>query len=501
MEAETLHWSIHVLTLLLPLADLFIRLGLCIRVIMRQRQYGVTLAWLFIILLLPFLGTVVYVFFGENRIGETRAKRAQNSLEHYHTWLASLRHISPVTWEKLSPELEPIHNQADTLIGIPAMDGNSLELIEEPEKIIRSIITDIDMAHSTCHLQFYIWAEGGTADKVVDAVIRAANRGVTCRILIDSIGSKAFLRGKQIKRLTNAGVRVIEALAAGFFKAFFVRIDIRNHRKIVVIDGKVAYTGSQNMVDPRFFKQDSGVGQWVDTMVRVQGPVVEALAGTFISDWFLETDQEKLRSRSLQKDILHIRTIADINHQAIVGDIAVQLVPSGPSFSQEAIHQLLLTTIYASRKTLTLTTPYFVPDESILTALQSAAQRGVDVRIIVPEKNDSKLVHFASWARYKALLDSGVTVLLFQGGLLHSKTITIDDEFALFGSVNIDMRSFWLNFEATLFVYNQTFTQDLRRIQTNYEKDSIALHLSDLTDRTFVQRFFENAALIISPLL
>ncbi len=266
-----MHWSKHFLTIFFALADLVLRLGLCGRVIMRQRQYGVTLAWLVVILLLPFLGAIVYLFFGENRIGETRAKRARESLDHYHTWLASLRHISPVDWSKLSPELEPIHNQADKLIGIPTMDGNSLELIEEPEKIIRSIIRDIDTARSTCHLQFYIWYEGGTANDVVDSVIRAAKRGVTCRILIDSIGSKEFFRGIQIQQLKQAGVNVIEALPAGFFKALFVRIDIRNHRKIVVIDGKVAYTGSQNMVDPRFFKQDSGVGQWVDTMVRVQG--------------------------------------------------------------------------------------------------------------------------------------------------------------------------------------------------------------------------------------
>ncbi len=501
METETLHWSSHLFAIALTLVDLFIRLGLCIRVIMRQRQYGVTLAWLVVILLLPFLGAVVYLFFGENRIGETRAKRARESLGHYHHWLSSIRHISPVNWALLPSSLEPIHTQADNLVGIPAMDGNNLELIEDSEKIIRAIIRDINNAQSTCHLQFYIWHDGGTANEVIDALVLAANRGITCRILVDSIGSKDFLRGKQITRLQDAGIRVIESLPAGFFKALFVRIDIRNHRKIVVIDGKIAYTGSQNMVDPRFFKQDSGVGQWVDTMVRIKGPVVEALAGTFISDWFLETDQEKIRSRSLAKDIQHVRSIADILHQQVSGDIPIQFVPSGPSFSQEAIHKLLLTTIYASRKNITLTTPYFVPDESILTALTTAAERGVDVRIIVPEKNDSKLVHYASQARYKTMLDSGVSIKLFQGGLLHSKTITVDDEFALFGSVNIDMRSFWLNFEATLFIYHKEFTRELRQVQANHETNSTTLSLNKLHKRSFKQRFLENAALIISPLL
>jgi cardiolipin synthase len=498
---EPLHWSVHIFTLLIPVADLMLRFGLSIRLIMRQRQYGVTLAWLVVILLFPFLGAIIYILFGENRIGETRAKRAQEALGHYQKWLVSLRSIAPVNWTERHPQLKPIHKQADTLIGIPTMDGNHLEIIEEPKKIMRSIISDINGAQSTCHLQFYIWHEGGTADEVVSAMIAAAQRGVACRILIDSIGSSEFLKGSKITEMRAAGIKIEEELPAGFIKAFFRRVDIRNHRKIVVIDGKTAYTGSQNMVDPNFFKKDSGVGKWVDIMVRIQGPVVEALAGTFISDWFLETDNEKVRSRSMDQDIRHVREIADIRPQEIAGNVPIQFVPTGPSFTPNAIHSLLLTTIYASRRNITLTTPYFVPDESLLTALQSAAQRGVDVCIIVPEKNDSKLVHYASRARYENLISSGVSIKLFKGGLLHSKTITVDSELALFGSVNLDMRSFWLNFEATLFIYSQEFTKELRAIQDRYIENSRNLELKEFEDRSLIERLFENAALIIGPLL
>ncbi len=501
METETIHWSANFSAVIVFLLDLFIRLGLSIRVIMRQRQYGVTLAWLVVILLLPFLGAIIYLFFGENRIGDTRASRAAIALDHYKKWLESLQNIAPVNWAELSPQLHSIHYQANTLIGIPAMSGNHLELIEAPEQIMRSIIQDIDNAKSTCHLQFYIWHEGGTADDVVSAIIRAAKRGVTCRILIDSIGSNEFLKGTKIRELRAAGVKVLEELPAGFFKALFVRIDIRNHRKIVVIDGKIAYTGSQNMVDPDFFKQDVGLGKWIDIMVRIQGPVVESIAGTFISDWFLETDEDGVRSLSLSDDLKHVRDSADIHHQPTAGDVVLQLVPSGPGFVPETIHNLLLTTIYASRKNITLTTPYFVPDESILTALQSAAERGVDVRIIIPEKNDSKLVQYASQARYEILINKGVTINLFRGGLLHSKTITVDDEFALFGSVNLDMRSFWLNFEATLFIYNQSFTKKIREVQAKYEEQSVILTSEDLAHRSMVDKFLENSSLIIGPLL
>ncbi len=501
MEIETYHWSYQIYSVVLPLADLAIRFGLSLRVIMRKRQYSVTLAWLVVILLLPFLGALFYLLFGENRVSEKRAKRTTERLEHYHQWLASLKKHSSVNFTHLNPDLEPIHHQADNLVGIPAFGGNHLELIEEPEAIMRSIIRDIDHAQTTCHLQFYIWYEGGTADEVVAAVIRAHKRGVTCRILVDAIGSKTFLQSEKVKELRSHGIKVVASLPAGFIKALFVRIDIRNHRKIVVIDGKVAYTGSQNLVDPRYFKQDSGVGEWVDIMVRIQGPVVESIGGTFIGDWFLEIDNEQSRSPSLEDDIEHVRTIADIRPQPPVGDIPVQLVPSGPDFVPEAIHNLLLTTIYAARKNITLTTPYFVPDESLLTALVSSAQRGVDVRIIIPEHIDSKLVHYASQARYESLTEQGVTIKLFSGGLLHSKTITVDDEFSLLGSVNLDMRSFWLNFEATLFIYDRKFTNDLREVQRGYEIKSKELDMESLACRPFRERFFENSALLIGPLL
>jgi cardiolipin synthase len=501
MPPEPTHWSAIILSILLPLTDFVIRIGLSIRVIMRKRQYGVTLAWLIVILLLPFFGAIIYLFLGENRIGETRAKRANASLDHYLKWLECLQVSSPVDWNSFPPSLEPIHIQAENLLGIPAMAGNSLEIIGKPELIMRAIIRDIEGAQSTCHLQFYIWHEGGTANEVVRALIHAAQRGVTCRVLIDSIGSNSFLKGKKIRELREAGVNVEEALPAGFFKALFVRIDIRNHRKVVIIDGKIAYTGSQNMADPDFFKQASGVGQWVDIMVRIEGPVVEALAGTFISDWLLENDSEKNRSLSLDQDIDHIRRIADIRHQPPLGNLPVQLVPSGPGFAPDAIHHLLLTTIYSSRRKICLTTPYFVPGEAILTALKSASLRGVEVTIIVPETNDSKLVHHASWARYEELILSGISVKLFNTGLLHSKTITVDDDFAILGSVNLDMRSLWLNFELSLFIYDSTFCKELLAIQHDYQAQSRLLTLDELNSRSLKEKFFQNTALIIGPLL
>jgi len=501
VQAESVHWSYNLYSNLFFIADLVIRIGLSIRVIMRQRTYGVSLAWLVVILLFPFAGSFIYLLFGESRLSERRLNFISKSQDHYQSWLRSLTKNAPVSWQTANPEREPIHRQAVNLIGIPALDSNKVDLITTPEDIIHAIIDDINASQSTCHLQFYIWQNGGLIDEVHQALIDAAKRGVKCRLLLDDIGSRDFLRSKGRKELEAAGIKVLAALKAGLYKMIFSRIDIRNHRKIVVIDGKVAYTGSQNMVDPRFFKQDEGYGHWIDLMVRLQGPVVEAIGGTFMSDWLLETDPQPGTGRSLQDDISQLRTVADIIPCEKAGDTTVQLVPSGPGFAKDTIHSLLLTTIYAARSKLTLTTPYFVPDEALLTALRSAAERGVKVKIIIPSVIDSKLVQYASRARYENLSRAGVDIYLFEGGLLHSKTISVDDDFTLFGSVNLDMRSFWLNFETTLFIYSSEFSERIRKTQEAYIKDSRRLDIEKHLQRSTFERFKENLVLLIGPLL
>ncbi|MBW1637157.1 MAG: cardiolipin synthase [Deltaproteobacteria bacterium] len=501
MDAIDPHWSYSFFSAVILLADFFIRICLSLRVVMRKRPYGVSLAWLVVILLIPFIGGFLYLFFGENRISEKRIKKSLMASSYYQQWLKTLRDRAPISWQGLNSECEPLHRQAETLVGIPAMSGNMLHLIDQPEDILSSILEDIRTSQSTCHLQFYIWEEGGRVDKIAEALIQAASRGVICRILLDSIGSRKFLKSKTATAMKNGGIRIEESLPAGIVRLFFSRIDIRNHRKIVVIDGEIAYTGSQNMVDPEVFKKDAGVGNWIDIMVKVEGPVVEILAGTFVSDWFLETDIDRFRTTFLQDDIKSIREIGDIHPRPARGNSAVQIVPSGPEFVPEAIHSLLLTTIYAARNELIMTTPYFIPDEPLLAALKAAAQRGVEVIIIIPEKNDSILVKYASRGRYEDLAASGVKLFLFRGGLLHSKTVTVDRDFSLLGSVNLDMRSFWLNFEATLFIYCRDFTRELLEIQLGYLKQSKQLDIAQFSQRGVIKKFKENLSLLVSPLL
>lgn len=501
MTAQEYNWTFSIFPTIILVTDLALRITLSARVVLKKYSNGTTFGWLIIILLLPFIGAILYLLVGENRIPERRVKRTRKSLAHYQFWLNTLKSRAPIAKDRITWQYRPLHRQAERLIGIPALDGNALEIIETPEEILNAIISDIDQARSSCHLQFYIWHCGGKVNEVEDALLKAAQRGVTCRILVDSIGSRKFISSGRASELRKGGVKIHDSLPAGYIKALFERVDIRNHRKIVVIDGEIAYTGSQNMVDPLFFKQDHGVGQWIDLMVRITGPVVESLAGTFTSDWYLESDDLPPFTSDISNDVADLRKHHDVHLLESTGSIPVQLVPSGPGLAPDTIHHLLLTAIYSARKEVILTTPYFVPDESLLTAIKSASHKGVRVVMIIPEKNDSKLVQYASRAHYPELMEAGVEILLFRRGLLHSKTITIDGKISLLGSVNLDMRSFWLNFEATLIVYDQEFTTKLRKVQHRYESQSIQPDPQEIMKRPLIRRFKENVALMIGPLL
>jgi cardiolipin synthase len=389
----------------------------------------------------------------------------------------------------LSPASAAVARLAHATLGAVPVPGNRLELLENADAAFPALIADIDRASRTCFLEFYIWSTGGQADEVGAALIRAAQRGVACRVLVDAMGSHAFLKSAQARSLRQSGVRVEAALHTGLLRLLFVRPDLRMHRKIALFDGAVGYTGSLNLADPRYFKQEAGVGQWVDALARVQGPAVRGLAETFREDWYLETGELiPLGSRE--------SSLAPDESQAVV-----QVLPTGPGAHVEAIEQVVLMALYAARDEVVLTTPYFIPSESLLTALLSAAGRGLKVTLIVPAKIDSRLVHFASRAFQADLLAAGVRVALFQGGLLHTKSIAVDGEFCLFGSLNLDPRSLRLDLEITLAVYDAAFTAALRRLQQAYLERSEPLTLATCAARSSIERFTENATRLSGPLL
>ena len=277
---------------LMTLAHVLIIIGVSFRVIQVRLPVTTSLAWLLLVFFLPLVGAIAYLVLGEKRLGRKFAARARAIKGRSESWLLDLPPEIRSDRQRLSPEARSLSRLAETTVNIPAMSGNRLQLLDAAEPILRSMINDIDRAKRFCHLEFYIWTEGGMADEVGAALLRAAGRGVTCRVLLDAIGSAQFLKGRLLEQLKAGGVEVAFALPVSSISVFKVRPDLRLHRKIVVIDDAAGYTGSFNLVDPRLFKQDAGVGEWVDAMVRLEGPGVLALNALFRWDWEVETGRD-----------------------------------------------------------------------------------------------------------------------------------------------------------------------------------------------------------------
>jgi len=467
--------------------------AVAVRVIMARPSPGVALAWLLIVAVLPLAGLLLYLLFGERRIGGRRATRLATlrpDLEDL-TQVLVREGMADVDWSTQPPLCRSMDQLGRSLVGVPTLTKNKLELHSDTLEMLRGIARDIDAAEHSVHMEFYIWHAGGAADEVLEAVMRAAQRGVTCRVLIDHLGARPWWNGDQPKRLQNAGVQVRPALRTGLLRTLTSRNDLRLHRKIVAIDGRIAWTGSMNLVDPRFFKQDAGVGQWVDAMVRVEGYAVVALGGTMLTDWQLETGE----------NIHDLVRSAHLTRAAPAGEAEIQVVPSGPQESGDAILQMIVAVTFAAKERLVLTTPYFIPDDSMKRALRGAAARGVQVDLIVPERVDSFFVRHATRSYYEDLLDAGVNIQLFRGGLLHTKSITADDKISMIGTVNLDMRSLWLNYEVSLFVYDADFTHRLRALQETYLEDCIRVDPAAWSERPFPSQFADNTVRLISPLL
>ena len=479
--------------MLLTFFHVAIVVGVSLRVIMRRPPSGVALAWMFLVAFVPVGGFVFYLLIGDRRVGQRRARRIA-ALRNGYDELARLaidRGLTQVQWEKHRAEARGMDKLGNRLVGIPTVAGCSAQFFSESEAILRAIIRDIDAASKSVLMEFYIWHEGGTADDVVEALVRAGRRGVSCRVLIDAVGAMSWWRGRQPRRLREAGVRVEPALPVSLLLAFVSRNDLRLHRKIAVLDGRVAWTGSMNLVDPRYFKQKAHVGQWVDAMVRLEGSVVAPLAMTMIGDWMLETDES----------LGAIIADAELAFVGPKGTEDMQVIPSGPGEGDDGLLQMLLAVINSARRELVLTTPYFVPDDSMLRALRGAAGRGVEVNMVLPERVDSLLTRFASRSYYDELLDIGVRIHLYQKGLLHTKSITADRRISMFGTVNLDMRSLWLNYEVSLFVYGEAFAEQLHALQLSYLQDCRPIDSQEWSKRSRGTRFIENAMRLAGPVL
>lgn len=471
------------------------RFLLSVHVVTRRRPVQVVLAWLVVVLALPMLGALLYILVGDQRLGRSRIReynviRSQVEPLVVERWRARDLTIRASPW---GGTYDHVARCATAVGGMPALKGNTLRLIGDTDEYLRMLIRDIDRATSHCHFLYYIYMQKGLADQVCKALIRAAGRGVECKVLADAIGSKKFLESNLADQMRRGGVSIVPVLPVGLLRGIANRLDLRNHRKLAIIDGLIAYTGSQNLTDTTFhFRKRRKVGgPWIDASVRVEGPAVQALGIIFLRDLAMETDESPvLDERYLRKEA-----------ERAEGESYVQVVPSGPGPNNVAMREALLTSIYAAHKELIITTPYFVPDEATESALAAAARRGVDVTIVVPRKTDTALVAVASRAHYETLMEAGARIFLYKEGLLHAKTMTVDGRLSLLGSANVDMRSFWLNFELSVFVYDERFAQELRALQHSYLAGCEEVNPDTWKARPWERRLPESFARLLGPLL
>lgn len=367
--------------------------------------------------------------------------------------------------------------------------GNTAQVAPDADVAITSIVADIDASTRTVHLSFYIWLGDCNGTKVVDAVCRAAGRGITCRIVADAIGSHALIRSPQWTAMREAGAHVYASLPVPFGLGLFAghRTDLRNHRKIIVVDGRTTWCGSQNCADPAFLPKRK-FAPWVDILIRYEGPVARQAELIFASAWMAETGEDMTRVMAADPPL------------PLPDGFAAIAVGTGPMSPHATMTDIFLAVLAAARERVVITTPYFAPDPSLLDAIIAAARRGVKLTIIFPQRNDSRIVSAISRAYYPLLARAGIHIFEFRGGLLHAKTLVVDDALALVGSANMDRRSLDLNFENNVLFESVALAAEVRAHQQRWLDDAVEIDHDGVAERSLPRRFVDNLLTMAAPL-
>jgi cardiolipin synthase len=454
------------------------------------RKPSTGMAWLILILAVPLVGVLAFLLFGSTHV-ERRRHRAQ---------LAANQRIQERTaeiadLEASSPELGPVATVATLnrrLGALPAVPGNTVDLYSGYTESIAAMTATVDEARSYVHVEFYITAWDEVTAPFFAALVRATERGVPVRLLFDHLGSRG-IPGYQdmVRRLEQTSIQWRPMMPIQLLRGKWRRPDLRNHRKILVVDGRYAFGGSQNMIEPSYDKpKNQKVGRaWVELTARLTGPAVAAMNAVFLTDWYTETGE-----------VLADTVRSDLD-PAVEGGTTVQVVPSGPGFSTENNLRMFTTLIYSAQRRISLTSPYFVPDESLLYAVTTAAQRGVDVELFVGEEGDQFMVHHAQCSYYQPLLEAGVRIFLYPAPwVLHAKHFTIDDHVAVLGSSNMDLRSFALNYEVSLMLIDPDAVERMRKVEDTYRSLSRELTEEEWSRRGKGSRYVDNVMRLTSAL-
>ncbi len=471
-----------IIAIALIVIDFIIRV-LSVVLIPRNRRPQTALAWLLAIFFIPYIGIGLFLLIGTFRLPKRRREKQVEINQYILDTTEGFEQVAEATpWPDW---LEPIVELNRTLGAMPMVGGNSAVLYDMDAAALEAMTDEIGRATRSVHVEFYILALDSTTRPFFDALAAAVQRGVVVRVLLDHLGSWQYKGFGPAKRaLTRMGAQWHLMLPFQPLRGRIQRPDLRNHRKLLVVDGEVAFTGSQNIIDPGYEKRGNtrrGL-QWKDFMVRFEGPVVAGIDALFVTDWYAETDE------LLSREAAPARRTGP-------GPMDCQVVPSGPGFVGENNLRLFNSLVYAAQKKVILVSPYFVPDDSMLYAITTAAQSGLDVQLFVSEIGDQFFAYHAQRSYYEALLRAGVRIFLYKAPtILHAKHFTIDDEVSVIGSSNMDMRSFSLDFEISVMIWGGTFLQRLRAIENDYRENCRELTLDEWLGRPRLSRALDNAA-------
>jgi cardiolipin synthase A/B len=476
--------------LIVAVLHLLIQLALIVRVLLRpHREPTSRIAWVVVIVGMPVLGIVAYILFGEVNIGWRRVRRMREVLAR----MPDVNQAPGADAESLRADLPEryvhLFRVGHSINGFEPVGGNRARLMPDSNAAIDALVADIDAARDHVHLLFYIWLPDVSGCKVVEALKRAAARDVTCRAMADALGSRIIIGSEHWQAMRDAGVRLATALPIGnpLLRPLKGRIDLRNHRKIVVIDDQITYCGSQNCADPEF-RIKAKYAPWVDAVMRFQGPIARQNQHLFAADWMAHDDEDLT-------DLLR-RPIP-----AAKGSLTAQVIGTGPTIRYSAMPEMFESLMYTARRELVISTPYYVPDEPMQAALCASARRGVATTVIFPAKNDSWIVGAASRSYYRELLAAGVRIFEYEGGLLHAKTLTLDGEITLIGSANMDRRSFELNYENNILFYDPALTAELRQRQDAYIAKSHPVTAEIVAGWSLRRQLLNNTIAILGPVL
>lgn len=468
-------------------------------VISLRRKPATAIAWILTIVFIPILGAVAFFLVGFGRLPKARRDKQRAVSTRMLERSGVSDHIAgPGVPDWLDTAV--VLNQR--LGALPMVTGSSTILIEDYQGSLDAMIADIDAAQEFVHVEFYILVRDQTTRPLFDALARAVERGVAVRVLSDFVSGLMFPRRKEtIRALREMGAQWHPMLPLRPWRGQWQRPDLRNHRKLVVVDGRVGYTGSQNLIDETYLKPKNvkrGL-HWLELMVRLEGPIVGELDAVFVTDWYSET--EELLSLETHASGASEDAPSGSGSAELVRSVDAQVIPSGPSFENDNNLKLFIMLIHNARKRISITSPYFVPDESTMMALVTAASRGLDVELFVSEIADQLLVAHAQRSYYAELLDAGVAIWLYRAPtVLHSKHFTIDDDIAVIGSSNMDIRSFSLNMEVSVLVSSREFTDRMRIVEDRYRAQSFRLDADEWARRPLGGKVLDGLGRLTSAL-